>query len=409
RDVEAAPRDVEAAPRDVETAPRDVEAAPRPAPDRPRRGSDVLPLFSLRPIRFVALLAVVTMVVARGVLPALRGAVVGISELIDSIDVVAGTLSQLLAFVLVGLIATELWDVARARSSLGLKVTTIVLCPPLVVVAILSVAMTRPPAEMSLALSAVAGTLVAVLGLDAAREPSTRSAAWIPVLVGVASTIRGGGAYIAERSQELARDVESISRAFAFARVGATVAAALAGIALILGLVWLARHDRRLYGVRALLAVGISLLVSRAAATAIDDTTATWQVVTRRAAQELLTRPTPHLPEAVLVFAAVLPVALAIALLTLRRAVPAITSSIAMMVLVGPSADIPLLSLVAIAGVLALWLASKDPRGVWAALQAAKPMAPHRREPAPAEVAKKPADGHAADRRPADESNASES
>jgi len=343
---------------------------------RERRDVDARPTFSLRPIRLVAILAVVTTLVARGALPALRGSVVGISDLIDSVDVISGTLSQLLAFVLVGLIMTELWDVARAHATLALKLLLIVLCPPLMIAAVFSVVIPSPPAEMSMGLAAVAGTLLAVLGIDAARESTTRAAAWVPMLVGVASTIRGGGAFIADHTQEAARDVDSITRAFTMARISATVAFVLAGLALVLSTVWLVRHDRKLYGVRALIAIVASLFLTRVATTAIDDATPTWQVVVRRATQELVTRPAPHIPDAMIIFGVILPIALSIALLTLRRAVPAIASALAMLALVGPTAEIPLLALVGVAGALALWLASKDPRGVWAALAAAKPMAP---------------------------------
>ncbi len=373
----------------TEVVPSLVRPSGRPALDEEARRpeSSVRPLFSLRPIRFVALLAVVTMIVARGVLPALRGAVVGISDFIDSVDLLSGTLSQLLAFVLVGLIATELWDLAQTRASLVLRAAAIVLCPPLVLATIFTVAMTRPPAIMSLGLSAVAGSLVVVFGLDAAREPSTRGAAWVPILVGFSSMVRGGGAFVAEQAQSAARDVESISRAFTVARVSATAAFAIAAIGVVVGLVWLARHERRFLPIRTGLVIVGALLLTQVAAQAIDDTTPTWQVVARRATQELLSRPPPYLPEWVRVLGAVLPVLLAFGLLSLRRAVPAVLSAVAMLVLVGPTAEVPILSLVAVSAALALWLSSRDPRGVWAALVSAPRS---KRATAPQPVASQP-------------------
>jgi len=71
-----------------------VGSSPRRAPIPPSsRAAPPLALAVLRPLRSYALLMILTMLLARALLPALRGVVVGISDWVERGDIAVGILS----------------------------------------------------------------------------------------------------------------------------------------------------------------------------------------------------------------------------------------------------------------------------------------------------------------------------
>lgn len=351
-----------------------TEAPPEPARERGEgvvaqrpHETRALPMFGLRPVWMVALTAVVATIFGRAIIPALRGAVIGISDFIDRADLIVGTLSLFLAFLLGGSIAGLAFELARSRLALSARTLAVVVSVPVVVSATLSMLLRLPPLA-SLGLTASASTLAIALGLEAMREKSTRRAALVPCLIGLASLLRGVGAFAADHAATVGRDVDSIVSAYELARIVATASLALWGIALVVTATWLAQQEWRFFGARTLVVVLATVILTRAASAPVDDLTPIWQVVARRAAQGLLTRPPPHVPDWVAMGIAIFAPLLAAALLTLRRVVTAISGGLALVVLVGGSAEVPILAMCLIAGTIALVLAGRDPRGVWAAL-----------------------------------------
>lgn len=351
-----------------------AEAPPEPVRERepavvaPRSHETLaLPMFGLRPVWAVALTAVLATIFGRAVIPALRGAVMGISDFIDSADTIVGTITLFLALILAATIAGLVFELVRSRVALSARVMAVVIALPIVLASSLSVAL-RLPAIMSLGLAVGSGTLAIALGMEAMREKSTRRAGIVPCWVGFGSLLRGVGAFAAEHAATQGRDVESIVSAYELARILATAGLAMWGIALVIAASWLAQQEWKLYGARTLVVVLATVVLTRAASAPVDDLTPIWQVVARRGAQSLLTRPPPHVPDWVSMAIAIAAPLLATALLTLRKVVTAVSGGLALIILVGASAEIPILAMCLIAGSIALVLAGRDPRGVWAAL-----------------------------------------
>jgi hypothetical protein len=320
-----------------------------------------------------AIVALVVMVASRALLPGLRGSVVGISDLIDAGDFVTAAASQLLAVLLLALLFGLGFELARSRAPIALRVVVPLLGGVASLAAMGAVTLQRAPLLLVSVLCFGTSTLAIVAGLDAIRRPEVGLAALCPILVGIGSLVRGIGAFVADLAGELAKDVESILGAWSFGRTLATASLGLAGLGGVAALVWLVLRARRA-GVVIVAVVAVSAaMVALAASSTPDDLEAGAVVVARRAVQNLLTRPPPlgpgWLPMAAAAFA---PLA-ATGLLAARRWVTApVTGGLALCVVAGNSADVPLLGLGLACGALALCVYGRDPRGTFAALKRAE-------------------------------------
>jgi hypothetical protein len=88
-------------------------------------------------------------------------------------------------------------------------------------------------------------------------------------------------------------------------------------------------------------------------------------VLLRRVADRLVVRPEPYVPQAIGIFMAFLPPLVAIAALFARTLVPALTGSIALLLLARGSPEMPLGAISLLIAALAIPLAARDDRGIW--------------------------------------------
>lgn len=324
-------------------------------------------LVALRPLRALAVFACLVFVFARGVAPALQGAFVGVSEWIDLADLTASALTQSLALFVVLAVGALTLQLLRARAPLWLRLVGVSLSTLAVFAAITTIGVARMPAAINAAV-AVSATLVAlVFGVDAVRSAGLVGV--VPVAVGLASLTRGVGAFIAERALAQRRDVESMRAAFHLAQVLSTVALFLLGLGFACALVVAFRRGAA--RLRAALGLGVTATLAlglRAASGLATDETP-WGFLARRSVERLHVLPAPLAPSLAVGLVTVASPLVALALAAgAPRDERGQLGALALLVLAGASAEVPILGLCLVAGALGLALDRRDPNGVQAAV-----------------------------------------
>ncbi len=344
--------------------------------DIPSRGRG--PMSPLSTVRVLAPIVIGATLFSRALLPGVRGAVVGISDAIDSADSALGVAAQFSAVALLSVMVGLTVQLVRARVPLLLRLASVFLVGLSFFGALGSMVIPRAPTLVIAATTTTCCLLAIILGLSALRRVEVGFVALTAVLAGVASLTRGIGAVVAELAAEAAVDQASITGAYAFARILATASLALALGSVAVAATFLARRARA--GARVMFVVIAALVVLLVWRTtqAPDDLDAVVVVVARRAVQALSTRPPPLLPEIVPGLLALLGPVVAVAALASTRVPGALRAAIALSVLAGDAADIPVLGLALAAGALAMAVYADDPRGVFAALRRAEVSLPQR-------------------------------
>ena len=303
-------------------------------------------------------------IASRALLPGLRGSIVGISGLIDVADSGLGVVAQLTAILLLSMTVVLTVQIVRARAPLFLKLLTIFFVGLSFFGTFGAMVTSRSP-ELVMGVTCLASSSLAIgMGLHAFRVPEVGFVAAAPILVGVASLVRVIGALVADAAAELRVSLDAIVGAFHFATVLATISFGLAALALGVTTVWLSRRSG--WGGRAVVGLFLVLAIVGAwlAATPSDDLDSPVVVVVRRAVHALLTRPAPLLPP-VLPMALVLAAPLvSFAALSVRSGPPVLHAAVALSVLAGDAADIPILGLALGCGAVGLGAFAVDPRGV---------------------------------------------
>lgn len=328
----------------------------------------------VRLVPAVAIAACIICVLSRALIPAMHGWVVGISRFLDLADDGSDAASQLLILALTfttGAVAVEL---VRSRTPLVLRVFGVLFLFVGTFVSLLTLGLDRAPLFIHVVIGTSATMVALMFGIDALvfRRTTVRwsVAGVVPLAIGLASALRGVGAYTAERAAAQRRTVESIRSAFVTAEWLATVAALVAVAGSIAGGVQLVRNDKRRGGIAAGGALVVSLLLAWRGSAKVDANEGSISVLLRRFAQELLTLPHQHLPRFFEVFAAVLPTVLAcFVVATARRKDRMFASGMALALLATASAETPLLAMCLAAGAVTTSLDRRDPEGIFAAMR----------------------------------------
>lgn len=311
-----------------------------------------------RLIRPLAVLAIVAIVLARAVTPALKGTFSGIDRLIRWADVAAGLLSQGLAFALTALAIGALLVVGRDR-----KVSVVarsLLVPQTMLVLFFGIWATRNtvgnPGVMLLGMVAVSvSTIGAIEGLRQARTRALGVVLGLTSLAGFAHLL---AAVVAWRTPDSAR----------FAAALGSFSLFIHAIALLVALVWLASRRRSVLPPATMISLVVSVLVTWAAAKGTLMSAAPGWVFAARAMERLTPTPAPGLPASFAIFLSALAPALAIGALATRRQIPTIIGSLALALTAGVLVDAPLQAMMLTTASLGTVLASRDERGMWEAL-----------------------------------------
>lgn len=331
-------------------------------------------LAALRPIHPFAAFTGFVVVVAAVLVPASHGWIVGISRAVEMGDTIAEGLTQALALFSLFAVAGLGVQLTVSRTPIPLRIVGVLLAMIVGLGAVVNVGIDRFPGLVIL--HAIVGTcatvLAIVLGADVLRCRSISGL--VPVLVGVASLLRGSGAFLAERAMSQQRDVESIRVSFARAETLATAGGVVALLACGAAIGWLVRIDRQRGAIIGAASTLAALFFAWRGAAEVDPDEPAWSVLVRRMAQAMWTLPAGHLPGFLRTFLAVSPIVFGVVCIGLApRRLRTSASSVGLILLAGVSAEVPLFALSLVVGALALEIDRRDPYGVVAAVRATTP------------------------------------
>ncbi|MBL8742209.1 MAG: hypothetical protein JNK04_13970 [Myxococcales bacterium] len=323
-------------------------------------GTPVSAAFVLRWLPHIALFACVTMLVARALVPAMQGWLVGTSRLVDAAELVATTLSYALAFVFIASLIALLLLLLRGRAPVGMRLGGVFLAATAKLALLTTLTLPRLPSLVHMVMAGTACVAGFFFGADATRRGGL--VGLVPATVALASALRTVGAYRADRALTERHDLATMNLAFYNAQMLTTIASGFLVVAVVVAVVAMYRVDKRKTGVGFVIALALSAGVSWLVTKPIDDGDGPAAVLLRRFGQELLTRPAPLFDGAFAALLAVLiPSVGLVAVGVGRHKVPAVSGAIALSLLTGASAEIPLLSLGLIVASLGLSIDRRDP------------------------------------------------
>ena len=334
--------------------PEDPEATPASST------ADTLGLFTpLDRTREIAILAVVATVVGRAFAPAMRGVVTGAGPWVDRIAFVGNVASQLLLLTLVWLLIAVTMAVLRLTRlplayrllATGLAGIVLGLATPA------TVSRLSPEFNSVLALTAVT---TAMLGsAQALVAPHTRIVGVLLALGSLAALTRQTSWMMALYGGE-----HALLRLALAARWVATGALVLSAMGIATALLWLVTRRSAIASLCTSISTGVALYVAWLAERDEDLVLPEWKLAIGRAASRLLAPPLPHAPVGMRVFLAVSALLLAIVALSSRRQPGVVVGTMALVLVAGTDADVPLCALALAVASLAAALAAHDPRVV---------------------------------------------
>jgi hypothetical protein len=346
--------------RSEATPARDSHESTEASTDAPSDEASALTL-----VRPIAIFAVVVVLLGRAFGPSLRGLAVGLGKLAERIEMTGAILSQ--AFLILGTITSLGLVLSILRTPVaGLLRFVVISGGGLVTLATLLSMATRMP-EGTLLLSA---SLTCLLALAAAwstrRIPFARASSIILGFIGIGSVMRIIAILIA--AQERAPNRHT-------ARHFSTIGLIMDGLAMAVavGFVSSSNRKRSLSSPTTFVALGAALIAMRLAIGGASEEAGMASVLFDRAARALSMRPEPWGSPALVSFFAFAAPFLAIAVLSTPTLTPALSGAIALALLAHGAPDVPLCGLMLAIASVATILASRDHRGIWAAIKRDEP------------------------------------
>ena len=318
---------------------------------------------SARPSLSFAIITLVVILFARGITPAIQGAVVGVSALIDWMDSIASVLTQLLFVLLVGLSLGVVSAWAQSRGPFVLKLLAVALAIPLCFVVLATLALPRTVPIIHLAVCLLSGVTAVVFGADAIVRRSP--AGLVAALMGVATLVRGVTSYLSELAVISHSDLTQMNDSYESARLFATVAQGMLAVALVVTWLLMVRESRVRGAVLVAVGVGAGLLMFFVADMPPAELESASAIIFSRTGQSLSTLPAPLLIRGVEYSLAFLPLVVAATLLGAMPASGRRSAAALALCLCGSfNGEVPLLGLCLLCGALGLALAARDPYGV---------------------------------------------
>jgi hypothetical protein len=316
----------------------------------------------------LAALAVVAMLLARAVVPAILGSAVGLGGVIRVMQDGSNILSVLTALCGAILVVAEVLALQRERAGVVLQIAAVAVTGCVLMLGLAGAVTRLPPAPKAIIGVASAG-LALFVAWDSMRVPFARVTAAVLGAVGLGALLRLAAVALAP----LTREAVSAGAAApllgpAVPRAVATFAFALEIISLLFAFAWLAGRSRRLTTPATIAVLVIAFLLTSQALVAPVDGEGLALVTLRRAVEQLLTRPQPFGPRGALVFVAIIGPLLALAALLVRSPLPALGASIALAMVARGATEMPLGALSLVLAAATLSLAARDQRGLWVGL-----------------------------------------
>ncbi len=327
--------------------------APQAEPGRPARTSwsePSLEALALSRVRRVAWLAVATLLLSRALFPALRGAVVA-DRWVARAEWAAGALAQLLLLALTYVVGLVCLATARMQgASLLYRACAPVAAGLVAVLATMSAFAPLPPA-----LGATLGGAAVVVGVLAAAQavqtPASRALGLVVLALSLTSATRQFGAFFADIAA-----ARGLMRVLGATRWIATAAFALQALTVFFALLWLATRERRAASLWTSVATAAALFASFFAAHVERLVESPARLVVARAALTLARSPFALAPVAMTAFVAALTSLLALAALLGRGSRADVLAALALVLVGGADADLPLCGLCLVVGALAAGL-----------------------------------------------------
>lgn len=290
--------------------------------------------------RWLAALALLASVVARALAPALPGSRAGIAVWIGAFDLSASLLSQLL--VLGGaLLAFRLIITTLRERELG-SVYRLLVVPASagVLTLIMSSASHQQDAGPALGL-AVATALIALGAVPATlARARTRALGIVLALAGVSALV-----HAAARVMAIKASAEALASLFTASRAVATVSFGLDLAVLAVVLLWLSAANRRAGLLVAAATTVVAAVVAWGALRGSGFDVPFWQVIAARSLSGLAQNPTPLVLPFIRYAVEVGAMLVALAVIAFPRRAPASQGALALALIAGSSADVPLLAL----------------------------------------------------------------
>lgn len=340
------------------------EATPASDSDEPTEASTDAPsdeASSLTLVRPIAIFAVIVVLLGRAFGPSLRGLAVGFGKLAERIELFGAILSQ--GFLILGTITSLGLVLSILRTPIsGFMRFVVISGGGLVTLATLLSMATRMP-EGTLLMSASLTCLLALAAAWNTRQiPIARATAIILGGIGIGSLMRIIAILIAAQERTPNRHA---------ARHFSTIGLVVDGLAMAIavGFVSASNRKRSLSSPTTFIALGGALIATRLAMGGAAEEAGMASVLFDRAARALAMRPEPWVSPAVVSFFAFSAPFLAIAVLATPTLTPALSGAIALALLAHGAPDVPLCGLMLTIASVTTILASRDHRGIWAAIK----------------------------------------
>jgi hypothetical protein len=317
-------------------------------------------------VRLTAIAGLFAFFLGRTLSPALRGAREGLDQIIAYADN-AGSFASYF-FALVGVIVVILEIMITSRES---KLTTSYRLAAAVlggaVVSLLPPAFLKPlPQQLSIVAGLASGLIAILASREAIAIPRTRALGVLLFSSGVAALLHLAASVLAWYAGEHARmSLATLARLIATGSVVFDTAAVLTAFA------WLATRSEKttVWSARAAIFVACTLAwgVARGAS---REAGPLWQLIAYRAVDPLLAHPAAYVWTPFRYALETSAPLLALAAVTARSQIPAVTGALALALLARPTTDVPLSALALALAALSAPLAARDDRGMWAVLMA---------------------------------------
>lgn len=314
----------------------------------------------------VAALGIVASVVGRAIAPALRGAGEGLDRLISFTNLAGSFSTYLFAFGGLFVLVLELGVTFREKK-LAIAYRLAAAVTSACIVALVVFAFRAPLPERASVLAALASSVIALIaGWEAALVRRTRALGITLAGMAVAALFHLSSSLMAFYSS-----ARGILRLATTARVLAAGSVLFDAGVILTVFVWLITRKRTATTWLARAALFLGCIVAWGALRGVRENAPFWQVLANRAVDRLI----PSSPGA-LVWPAMRTLLetcapmLGAAALAARGQMPAITGSLALVLIARPSTDVPLSALALTLAALSAPLAARDDRGMWAVLMA---------------------------------------
>jgi hypothetical protein len=265
------------------------------------------------------------------------------------VETVAGALAYLLVAMLVALVCGASFELARARGASGIARAGIVTISGLVLALASPAVVERLSAVPSLALAVVASLVATSAGVATLRTPNARAVGAVLAAFGIAGFFRVVAWEISAVSFERGGSATGMQE---LARILATFAVAIHGIAALLAAAWIGTRSKWRGRLLANLAIGLSFVLTWIAART-SDAPSTLEGILRASLPNVIAQPAPYLIGTIAAF--LVPASILLAIVALVEPAEAtVAAPLAFTLLSGASFDVPLQAL--LVTVAAQWL-----------------------------------------------------